>query len=195
MLSWTVTRLVPRGDAHRSLTRAHRPQPHERAPPMLSSHRCPRHGLWPALRHGRAQSTGRSIARSTSGRPRAALSREGSPTSRSPPEGGGSVPTVVLRRTRFRSDGHGLGRRRRVGVSGSTGVRLRAPVGGSVETISGSCRLFSARSIAATRARGADRSMGIEKTRLASALHTGHMTDCGAVPIGLVMSNVPSRSH
>ena len=39
---------------------------------------------------------------------------------------------------------HGLGRRRRAGVSGSTGVRFFLPVGGSEVTTSGSWRLFSA---------------------------------------------------
>jgi hypothetical protein len=38
---------------------------------------------------------------------------------------------------------HGLGRRRRVGVNGSTGVRLLAPVEGTEVTTSGSWRLFS----------------------------------------------------
>lgn len=61
-----------------------------------------------------------------------------------------------------------------MGVSGSTGVRLRAPVGGNEVTKSGSSRVFSAWSIAATSARGEDESMGVEKTRPASLLHTGH---------------------
>jgi hypothetical protein len=38
-------------------------------------------------------------------------------------------------------------------------------------------------------------SMGFEKTRLASLLHTGHVIDVGAVPSGRVISNTPSRSH
>jgi hypothetical protein len=81
----------------------------------------------------------------------------------------------------------------RVGVSGSTGVRLRAPVEGSEVTTSGSWRLFSACSIAADKAvRDPHLSMGIEKTRLASLPHTEHVTDSGAVPSGRVTSNTPS---
>ncbi len=82
-----------------------------------------------------------------------------------------------------------------MGVSGSTGVRLRAPVEGSEVTTSGSSRLFSAWSIAATKARDPRGSMGIEKTRLDSLLHTAHATDSGAAPNGRVTSNTPSRSH
>ncbi len=78
---------------------------------------------------------------------------------------------------------------------GSTGVRRRAPVGGNEVTSSGSSRLFSAWSIAATKARGVDVSIGFEKTRLAALLHTGHLLDFGAVPSGLVISNTPSWSH
>ncbi len=84
----------------------------------------------------------------------------------------------------------------RVGVSGSTGVHLRAPVEGNEVTTSGSSRLFSAWSIAATKAvRDPHLTMGIEKTRLASLPHTEHVTDSGAVPSGRVTSNTPSRSH
>jgi hypothetical protein len=90
---------------------------------------------------------------------------------------------------------HGLGRRRRVGVRGSTGVRLRAPVGGSEVTMSGSWRVFSAWSIAAASSTGTDDSIGLEKTRLDSLLHTGHSIDAGAVPMGRAISNAPSRSH
>ncbi len=82
-----------------------------------------------------------------------------------------------------------------MGVSGSIGVRLRAPVEGSEVTTSGSSRHFSAWSIAATKARDPRESMGIEKTRLASLLHTAHVTDSGAVPTGRVTSNTPSCSH
>ena len=82
-----------------------------------------------------------------------------------------------------------------MGVSGSTGVRLRAPVEGSEVTTSGSSRLFSAWSIAATKARDPRESIGIEKTRLALLLHTAHVTDSGAVPSGRVTSNTPSRPH
>ena len=82
-----------------------------------------------------------------------------------------------------------------MGVSGSTGVRLRAPVGGREVTTSGASRLFSACSIAATKALGVDESMGFERTRLASLPHTGHAIDPGAVPSGRVTSNIPSWSH
>ena len=78
-----------------------------------------------------------------------------------------------------------------MGVSGITGVRLRAPVEGSELTTSGSSRLFSAWSIAANRARDPRKSMGAEKTRLASLVHTVHVTDSGAVPSGRVTSNTP----
>ena len=90
---------------------------------------------------------------------------------------------------------HGLGRRWRAGVILAIGVRLRAPVDGIEVTTSGSSRLFSAWSIAANRARDPRRSMGIEKARPASLLHTPHVTDSGAVPSGRVTSNTPSRSH
>jgi hypothetical protein len=83
-----------------------------------------------------------------------------------------------------------------VGVNGSTGVRLRAPVGGNEVTTSGSSRLFSAWSIAATNSRGVAESMGFENTRLPSLLQTGHVIDSGAVPSGRVTSNTtPSWSH
>jgi hypothetical protein len=88
---------------------------------------------------------------------------------------------------------HGLGKRLSVGVKGSTGVRLRD--GGNEVTTSGSSRVFSAWSIAATRARGEDDSIGAENTRLASLLHTGHAIDSGAVPSARVTSNTPSWSH
>ena len=82
-----------------------------------------------------------------------------------------------------------------MGVSGSTGVRFRAPVRGSDVTTSGSSRLFSAWSIVATSARGANESMGFEKTRDASLLHTGQAIDCAAVPSGSVTSKTPSLPH
>ncbi len=82
-----------------------------------------------------------------------------------------------------------------MGVNGSTGVRLRAPAGGNEVTMSGSSRVFSAWSIAATSAGGVTESIGGEKTRLASLLHAGHVTDFGAVPIARVTSNAPSWSH
>ena len=62
-------------------------------------------------------------------------------------------------------------------------------------TTSGSVRLFSAWSIAATSARGARLSIGEEKTRRASARHTGHAADAGWAPSGLSSSNGPSRSQ
>lgn len=94
-----------------------------------------------------------------------------------------------------RGDGHGLGRRRSVGVSGTTGVRLRAPVGGNEVTTSGSSRLFSAWSIAAAKPGGASESIGFEKTRLASLPHAGHAIHSGGLPSGRVTSSTPSSSH
>ena len=58
--------------------------------------------------------------------------------------------------------------------------------------MSGSWRVFSAWSIAATSSRGADESIGFEKTRVASLAHTGQAIDAGAVPSGRVTSNAPS---
>jgi hypothetical protein len=37
--------------------------------------------------------------------------------------------------------------------------------------------------------------MGLENTRPESLAHTGQAIDLGAVPIGRVTSNAPSRSH
>jgi hypothetical protein len=82
-----------------------------------------------------------------------------------------------------------------VGVTGSMGVRLWAGAGGNEVTTSGSWRVFSAWSIAAASAGGVDVSIGGEKTRLASPLHTGHTIDSGAVPSGRATSNAPSWSH
>lgn len=62
-------------------------------------------------------------------------------------------------------------------------------------TTSGSSRLFSAWSIAANKARDPRNSMGAEKTRIASLLHTAHPIDSGAVPSGRETSNTPSWSH
>ncbi|HWT22521.1 MAG TPA: hypothetical protein VN213_03350 [Solirubrobacteraceae bacterium] len=90
---------------------------------------------------------------------------------------------------------HGRGSRRSVGVSGSTGVRWWRGRGGSEVTTSGSCRVLSSWSKAATSARGASESMGLENTRPASLAHTGQAIDAGAVPIGNITSNAPSRSH
>ena len=90
---------------------------------------------------------------------------------------------------------HGLGSRWRAGVIRAIGVRLRAPVEGSEVTTSGSSRLFSAWSIAANKARDPRNSMGAEKTRIASLLHTAHPIDSGAVPSGRETSNTPSWSH
>jgi hypothetical protein len=70
--------------------------------------------------------------------------REASPTSRSPPGRACRSRPWACGGPAFQDDSHGLGRRRRVGVRGSTGVRLRAPVGGSDVTMSGSSRVFSA---------------------------------------------------
>ena len=71
-----------------------------------------------------------------------------------------------------------------MGVSGSTGVRLRAPVEGREVTTSGSSRLFSAWSIAATSAGGDNDSIGFEKTRRPSPPHTGQTIDAGGAPSG-----------
>jgi hypothetical protein len=79
-------------------------------------------------------------------------------------------------------------------VSGSTGVRLRAPLAGNEVTTSGSWRLFSARSIAADQAERVPlMTVGSEMTRLASPPHREHVTDSGALPSGRVISNTPSR--
>ena len=75
----------------------------------------------------------------------------------------------------------------------ATGVRRRAPVDGSDLTTSGSSRLFSAWSIAASTARDPRKSRGIEKTRVASLLHTVQATDTGAVPNGRITSKTPSK--
>jgi len=80
-------------------------------------------------------------------------------------------------------------------VRGSTGVRRRDPAGGNEVTTSGSWRLFSARSMAATTARGAIESMGLEKIRLASRRQIGHATDFGGAPTRPFTSNPPSCSH
>ena len=80
-------------------------------------------------------------------------------------------------------------------MSGSTGVRWCAGAGGSDVTTSGSWRVFSSWSSAATSARGANETIGLEKTRAASLAHAGQAIDAGAVPIGRVTSNAPSRSH
>ena len=48
---------------------------------------------------------------------------------------------------------------------------------------------------AATSARGASEIIGLVNTRPTSLAHTGQAIDAGAVPIGLVTSNEPSRSH
>jgi hypothetical protein len=37
--------------------------------------------------------------------------------------------------------------------------------------------------------------IGIENTRLASLPQTEHVTDCGAVPSGRLISKTPSPSH
>jgi hypothetical protein len=80
-------------------------------------------------------------------------------------------------------------------VSGSTGVRLRAPVVGREVTTSGSSRLVSAWSIAATTAGGDKESIGFEKTRLPSLPQTGQAIDVGGAPSGRATSNTPSSSH
>lgn len=83
-----------------------------------------------------------------------------------------------------------------MGVSGTVGVRWCAGARGSEVTTSGSWRVFSAWSIAATSAGGAnDDSNGVEKTRRASPWHVGQLTDVGAVPIVRSTSNAPSLSQ
>ena len=74
---------------------------------------------------------------------------------------------------------------------------LRAPVEGSDVTTSGSVRVFSACSIAATRSRRGDRgSIGLEKTRRAWSPQRSQATDSGAVPSGnLTTNDTPSLSH
>ena len=76
-------------------------------------------------------------------------------------------------------------------MSGRTGVRLRGSRGGSDVTMSGSCRVFSEWSSAATRSFGTDISIGFEKTRVASPPHSGQAIADGALPSGRVMSNAP----
>ncbi|CAA9478105.1 MAG: hypothetical protein AVDCRST_MAG38-1870 [uncultured Solirubrobacteraceae bacterium] len=81
-------------------------------------------------------------------------------------------------------------------MSGSTGVRRRAPAGGSDVTTSGRSRVFSAWSIAETSSLGIDDlSIGLENTRGDGAPHPGHATEAGAVPSGRMMSKRPSSSH
>lgn len=82
-----------------------------------------------------------------------------------------------------------------MGVNGRTGVRLRAPAGGSDVTRSGASRVFSAWSIAAASADGVDEIIGFEKIRRASRSQTGHAIDAGAVPIACIASNGPSWSQ
>lgn len=96
-----------------------------------------------------------------------------------------------------RADAHdqGLGRRCRAGFSAAAGLRVRARCGGRADTTSGSSRVFSVLSIAATSARGASESIGAEKTRTASLLQTGHGARDPAVPIGRLTSKTPSTTH
>ncbi len=82
-----------------------------------------------------------------------------------------------------------------MGASGAMGVRLCAGGGGSEVTMSGSSRVFSAWSVAATTSREVVISRGLEKTRLARVLHSGQAHDSGAVPSGRVVSNTPCWSH
>jgi len=93
------------------------------------------------------------------------------------------------------TNAYGLGKRCKAGFCVAIGFRLRAARGGTADTISGSSLDFSARSIAATSARGASESIGARKTRAASLLHTGHSDFRAAVPIGRLTSKSPSRTH
>ena len=61
--------------------------------------------------------------------------------------------------------------------------------------MSGSWRVFSSWSSAATSVRGTDFSIGGEKIRLASPRHSGHGIDAGALPSGRTTSKPPSWSH
>ena len=61
--------------------------------------------------------------------------------------------------------------------------------------MSGSWRVFSSWSRAATSARGTDFSIGGEKTRLASPPHSGHGIESGALPSGTTTSKSPSWPH
>jgi hypothetical protein len=72
---------------------------------------------------------------------------------------------------------------------------LCAGAGGKDVTTSGSWRLFSALSIAATTARGASDNMGAVKTRLPSRPQTGHDAEAGGAPSGARTSNAPSSPH
>lgn len=82
-----------------------------------------------------------------------------------------------------------------MGVNGRTGVRLRGSARGSEETRSGSSRVFSAWSIAATSPGGVRVSIGFEKTRRAARSHIGQAIEAGAVPIARIASNEPCRSQ
>jgi len=96
-----------------------------------------------------------------------------------------------------RADAHdyGLGRRCRAGFGSAAGLRVQARRGGSADTTVGSSRVFSLLSIAATIARGATKSIGAEKTRIASLLQTGHGAPDPAIPIGRLTSKMPSTTH
>jgi hypothetical protein len=160
-----------------------------------------------ASRDGASRSPGRSqvaLAQAQHQRaPPRASSRERYPL------GGGIRPSSGQARNHHPQDGqgdgnyselppkhhHGLGRRRRVGVKRSTGVRLWTGAGGNDVTTSGSWRVFSAWSIAVASAGGVDISIGGEKIRLASPPHTGHPIASGAVPSARATSNAPSWSH
>jgi hypothetical protein len=72
---------------------------------------------------------------------------------------------------------------------------VRARCGGRADTTSGSSRVVSVLSIAATIARGASESIGAEKTRTASLLQTGHGARDPAVPMGRLTSKTPSTTQ
>jgi hypothetical protein len=61
--------------------------------------------------------------------------------------------------------------------------------------MSGSWRVFSSWSSAATRERGVNDIIGLEKTRLAVPPHCEQAIDPGAVPIGRRTSKGPCRSQ
>jgi hypothetical protein len=71
-------------------------------------------------------------------------------------------------------------------------MRLRAPAAGTELTTSGSCLLFSARSMAPNQAERDERTnLGADICRRASPPHCGHCPREDAAPMGSINSNVP----
>jgi hypothetical protein len=75
------------------------------------------------------------------------------------------------------------------------GVRRLGWRRGSEDTTSGSSRVFSVRSMAATKSFGARENTGAEKTLTASASQVGQGTVSVAWPIGRLISTTPCRSQ